>query len=124
MSSRRTWVFVALLAALPVAAYFAAIAVAVGPAVEFSVHTPATAVSVTREGAVERVAVDGPGFEMLSDPGLAELPYRVVRVALPQGYAVDDFEVVAGTHRTIAAGVSLPPAGPRFLWRRRRGCRL
>jgi hypothetical protein len=53
----------------------------------------------------DRIVVDGADWDVLREPGLPELPFRVVRVLLPQGTTADDISVTAADPRRVATGV-------------------
>ena len=74
----------------------------------FSVETGAADVRVESASGIDRVSLAG-GAERLSEPGHPELPYRVVRVLLPQGETVEgvSFEVVLAPLLLLALVVSI-----------------
>ena len=72
--------------------------------VSFTVNAPTRPrVEATPSG--DRVVVEGSGWDVVREPGLPELPFRVVNVLLPQGSAPDDIVVTASAPRRIGAGV-------------------
>ncbi|HEU4365187.1 MAG TPA: C25 family cysteine peptidase, partial [Candidatus Krumholzibacteria bacterium] len=71
----------------------------------FRVPVPATA-TVTPAPGGDRVSFTGTEWLVSSEPGYAELPYRVVRVLLPPGETVEAVEFRSAEPRLIRAGVS------------------
>ncbi|MCI0452410.1 MAG: C25 family cysteine peptidase, partial [Candidatus Latescibacteria bacterium] len=77
---------------------------AAGADVSFTVTAPERS-RVVASAAGDRVVVDGAGWDALHEPGWPELPYRVVRVLLPQGTTAGDLVVGATEPRRIATRV-------------------
>ena len=72
--------------------------------VSFTVTAPARPrVEATPSG--DRIVVDERNWDVAREPGFPELPYRLVRVLLPQGMAPGDLVVTASTPRRIGSGV-------------------
>ena len=76
----------------------------------FTISAPNPRVVATPDG--DRIAVDGDGWDTFAEPGLPELPYRLVRVLMPQGMAPSDLIVTASTARRAAGGVRPALADP------------
>ncbi|HXV14504.1 MAG TPA: C25 family cysteine peptidase, partial [Candidatus Krumholzibacteria bacterium] len=70
----------------------------------FTVTAPERPKVVASAGG-DRILVDGAGWDAVREPGLPELPYRVVRVLLPQGTTAGDLTVSASEPRRIATRV-------------------
>ncbi len=72
--------------------------------VSFTVNAPARPrVEATPSG--DRIVVDERNWDVAREPGFPELPFRLVRVLLPQGMAPGDLVVTASTPRRIGSGV-------------------
>jgi len=67
--------------------------------------TASDAVSLAASPQGDRIRVEGMGWDVLREPGQPEVPFRLVRVLLPQGQAVLDFTVDGSEPRLVGAGV-------------------
>ncbi len=94
-SAVRFSIFVLLIVGVPLSA--------VAADISFTVNAPARA-RVATTAAGDRVVADG-DWDVLREPGYPELPFRLVRVLLPQGTTAGDLTIVASDAHRVAAGV-------------------
>ncbi len=76
------------------------------------VSVPRDPVSVKALPQGDVIHVPGAGWESLQDPGQPEIPYRLVRVLLPQGETVESFAVASAEPRLVRTYVRPVLAGP------------
>ncbi|MCK5618655.1 MAG: hypothetical protein KAJ17_04605, partial [Candidatus Krumholzibacteria bacterium] len=69
-------------------------------------------VVVQTAGGRSTVTIDGDGYFPLEDEGLPVLPFRVVNVLLPQGEAVDGYQVTSTGRTVVSRGYSPQLAPP------------
>ena len=96
------------------AAVVAAACPAAGIASElsFPVSPGTDEIAVNSNGGLLSVAVDGDGYFQLQDEGRAVLPYRIVRVLLPSGEAVESYSFVWSSQTDLYKGFTPQLAPP------------
>ena len=85
---------------------------AVAGNLSFPLQLPAGRMTVESSDGAVSIRILDPDYVVLQDDGSPALPYRVVRVLLPQGEGVASFRVVAGADRVIAPSDKIELAGP------------
>jgi hypothetical protein len=70
----------------------------------FTIPIPEDAATVRPGVDTDRLVVPGEEWKFPTDPGTPMLPYRFVRVVLPQGQEVDTFQFKFGGESRVAAG--------------------
>src|SRR5262249_3085677 len=77
----------------------------------FNVSIPGDPATVTSAVEGDRLTVPGAGWSVPVEPGAPLLPYRTVRIVLPQGQEVDTFSYRFGGDARIAAAFKPALAG-------------
>jgi hypothetical protein len=100
-------------AAIAAAAIVPAAAIAAGIAT-YEVSPSGDDVTVVDRGPFSEVKIEGDHYFQLQDEDRPVIPYRIVRVLLPQGETVDRFSFL-WTRETVLASDFRPVSGPPFV---------
>jgi hypothetical protein len=107
----RSFPLVGLIVSLLLVSVFPGAATA-GLTYTVTLDVPQVTVTTTDRGAVVRVA--GGDYQMLSDEGLPELPFRIVNFVLPQGEVVESVRFQGAEEIVLQEGITVKSAPPRI----------
>ena len=79
---------------------------------DFDIPIPSDRAAVERGTDSDRLTVDGKGWSMPTQPGSVQLPYRSVRIVLPQGEEVASFSFTFAGQARLADEFRAGTAGP------------
>ncbi len=78
----------------------------------FDITLPSSDVLVKKEAGKAVISVKGGDYRPLAQPGMPDVPGRIISIVLPQGEEVADFSFISGSRRSIASNLSLAVCPP------------